>query len=64
MQMLAIEVLKTVNDINPSYMKNIFTLRVNPRIRIRPIWSDIIFKYKSRNITHKIQGISKNMVRT
>ena len=36
LQMLVIEVFKTENDINPSYMKSIFTLKVNPRIIIRP----------------------------
>ena len=30
---LAIEIFKTVNEFNPSFMKNIFTIKRNPRIR-------------------------------
>lgn len=33
LRVLAIEVFKTINAINPSYMKNIFILKVNLRIR-------------------------------
>ena len=33
LQTLATEVFKTINNINPSYMKNIFTPKTNAKIR-------------------------------
>ena len=30
---LAIEIFKTVNNLNPDFMKNIFTSKQNPRVR-------------------------------
>ena len=33
LRILAIEIFKTLNDMNPSFMKNIFTLKTNAKIR-------------------------------
>ena len=32
-RVLAIEIFKTVNNLNPNYMKNIFTPKLHPKVR-------------------------------
>ena len=63
---LATEIFKTINNINPSYMKNIFTPKTNAKMRPHDIivrhhntatYDDknlISFKYKVINIYYKI----------
>ena len=33
MRILATEIFKTINNLNPSFMKDIFTSKVNPKVR-------------------------------
>ena len=40
---LAIEIFKTINDLNPLFMKEIFRLKINPRVRP----NDIIVKRRN-----------------
>ena len=63
---LATEIFKTINNINPSYMKNIFTPKTNAKMRPHDIivrhhnaatYGDknlISYKYKVINIYYKI----------
>ena len=39
---LALEIFKTINDLNPSFMKSIFSAKLNARVRVRP--NDILVK--------------------
>ena len=34
---LAIEIFKTVNNLNPDYIKDIFTPKINPQVRLNDI---------------------------
>ena len=40
-RVLAIEIFKTVNNLNPNYMKDIFTLKLH--LKVRP--NDILVKH-------------------
>ena len=33
MKILAPEMFKTINDLNPAFMKDIYTFKVNPKVR-------------------------------
>ena len=48
LRILAIEIFKTLNDINPSYMKNIFTKKTNAKIRP----NDIIVRHHNTASYH------------
>ena len=41
LRVLAIEILKTVNNLNPNYMKDIFTPKLHPKVRP----NDILVKH-------------------
>ena len=41
LRVLAIEIFKTVNNLNPNYMKDIFTPKLHPKVRP----NDILVKY-------------------
>ena len=43
LRILAIEILKTVNNLNPNYMKDIFTPKLHPKIRP----NDILVKHQN-----------------
>ena len=43
LRILATEIFKTVNDLNPSYMKDIFTPKLNGRVRP----NDILVKHRN-----------------
>ena len=51
---LAIENFKTVNDLNPNYMKDIFTPKLHPKVRS----NDILVKHDST--INSLQKASKD----
>ena len=52
---LANEVFKTVNNLNPNYMKDIFTPKLHPKVRP----NDILFKHPNTYGIKRIHTVQK-----
>ena len=52
LRVLAIEIFKTVNNLNPNYMKDIFTPKLHPKVRP----NDILVKYHN-TITYSAKSL-------
>ena len=52
---LANEFFKTVNNLNPNYMKDIFTPKLHPKVRP----NDILFKHHNTYGTKRIHTVQK-----
>ena len=52
LRVVATEIFKTVNNLNPNYIKNIFTPKLHPKVRS----SDILAKHHN-TITYGIKSL-------